>query len=151
MTSVDSHLVDIFIDGPVDTRIHRLLPTELWQLLLSYLPVRDVIPKVPLTNKYLCHEVVWGKWSGPLLWGEMTGVDAKIFAWRDQTDNVHTVLMRACHRGAPSKHLSTLISGGMKLDHADKNNIFVNILCLIAYLPADTIERNALLAILRQQ
>jgi Ankyrin repeats (3 copies)/Ankyrin repeat len=117
---------DLFIQGPVDMRIILLLTTEVWQLLLSYLPVRDLISSVPLTNKYLCDEVVWGKWSGPLLWGEMAreGIDAPDYKWKPWIITAsQTALQRAVSDFAPLKHVSTMIRGGMNVNHEDDNNI----------------------------
>jgi ankyrin repeat protein len=77
------------------------------------LPINDVIPALPRTNKYLNEQVVWGKWSGVLLFSEMTqgpnGLDRPIFgstnaSWRPK---LVTMMMRACQMGAKSKYVST--------------------------------------------
>jgi Ankyrin repeats (3 copies) len=115
---------DVFMHSRVDSRIHRLLPTEIWQLLLSYLPVRDVLPAVPLTNKFLFHKVVWGKWSGPLLWGEMTrgptGIDAEVFKGMRWEHVRRNVLCWAAFRRAPVTHVSTLLAGNVDKNAVDR-------------------------------
>jgi Ankyrin repeats (many copies) len=115
---------DVFMFGPIDMRIILLLTTEVWQLLLSYLPVRDVIPALPLTNKYLNDEVVWGKWSGPLLWGGMVGIDSGVFKLFTTKKNspMQTVLIRACTNGAPVSHVSSLLKGRANMHY---NNSFI--------------------------
>jgi Ankyrin repeats (3 copies) len=113
---------DVFMFGPIDMRIILLLTTEVWQLLLSYLPVRDVIPALPLTNKFM-NQIVWGEWSGPLLWGEMTcgraGIDAEVFS-RYNT-RYPTALFRIvyCVYDAPLEHLKTILRGGANVN--DRN------------------------------
>jgi Ankyrin repeats (3 copies) len=120
--------LDVFMFGPIDNRIIHLLPTEIWQLLLSYLPINDVIPALPRTNKYLNEQVVWGKWSGVLLFSEMTqgpnGLDRPIFgstnaSWRPK---LVTMMMRACQMGAKSKYVSTLLAGGANVRLVDEDN-----------------------------
>jgi Ankyrin repeats (3 copies) len=121
---------DRFMHSCVDTRIIRLLPTELWQLLLSYLPVRDVIPYVPRTNKYL-NDVVWGKWSDVLMWGEMTrkgpdevggsqGINATPYKWLKRDNKTkQNVLMQAVEFGASIEQIKILIKGGVNVNAKD--------------------------------
>jgi len=108
---------DVFIHSKVDRRIIDHLATEMWQLAMSYLPVHDVVPHVPRTCKYLNGEVVWGKWSGRLMWLEMApgpeGVDARVFkVWSGENPPSRTALIRACEKGAPVAHVSALLAGG---------------------------------------
>jgi hypothetical protein len=103
---------DVFMHSKVDRRIIHRLATEVWQLTLSYLPVPDVIPHVPRCCKYLNDEVVWGRNSGPLLWGEMApGVLSR-------GDHVHnnTALMRACGTSAPVAHAISLLAAGVNVN-----------------------------------
>jgi ankyrin repeat protein len=128
---------DVFMFGPVDIRIILLLPTEVWQLLLSYLAVNDLIPAVPLTNKYLNEQVVWNPCSsGPLLWGEMAqkgidqnqdsvGINAKAFK-TCETGQHHpkwSALMRICSLSnrpdAQARQVAILVKGGANVNTAD--------------------------------
>jgi hypothetical protein len=112
-------MVDVFINSKVDIRIIHRLPT----LALSYLPVRDVIPHVPRTCKYLNDVVVWNKRSsGPLLWGEMARgtLDERVFkGWVGDMYQNGVALIRACDRGAPVVHVLALISGGANVNAVD--------------------------------
>jgi Ankyrin repeats (many copies) len=109
---------DVFMWSLIDSRIIRRLPTEIWQLLLSYLPVKDILPDLPLTNKYLCNEVVWGKWSGPLMWGEMArkgqGIDALEF--RRWPSGRASLLSRMCCTNATLRQLEIVLASGIHLD-----------------------------------
>lgn len=109
---------DVFIHSKVDRRIIDRLATEMWQLALSYLHVRDVIPHVPRVCKYLGREVVWGN---RLLWLEMApgaeGLDARVFKRRSwENAPSATALTRACDRGAPIAHVSALLAGGANVN-----------------------------------
>jgi hypothetical protein len=114
---------DVFMHSKVDRRIIDRLPTEMWQVALSYLPVYDVVPHVPRTCKYLNGEVVWGKWSGRLMWLEMTpgAIDAKVFKWwSGENSPSQTALIRACREGAPVVHVSALLAGGANVSAVDR-------------------------------
>jgi len=51
--------------------LYKRLPTQLWQLSVSFLPSIDIIDDVALLSKYMHDQVVWNlKTSGPLLWRE---------------------------------------------------------------------------------
>jgi ankyrin repeat protein len=106
---------DVFASGPADPRLVTHLATDSWFDVVSYLPVRDAIPSLPRTCRYLNNEVVWGKWSGRLMWLEMApgAIDARVFGrWRDNNPPSQTALIRACCEGAPLNHVSALIAGG---------------------------------------
>jgi ankyrin repeat protein len=108
---------DVFMHSRVDTRFYRLQATVMWQLTMTYLEVNDVLPHVPRVCKYFNEEVVWHKWSGPLLFKEMD-IDDK----RSNRTNSLTLLMKACAVLAPLSHVTTLISGGANINADDGND-----------------------------
>ena len=123
---VPVHPNDRFMRSRVDKRFsphhQHQFPLELWQLTASYLHTQEVIPHMPRCCKYFNDEVVWGKWSGALLWREMApgALDAIVYkAWPDGAPSL-TVLMRACREGAPLAHVSTLLAGRANVNAVDR-------------------------------
>jgi ribosomal protein L32 len=118
-TEVDPN--DVFLHSKVDRRIIDRLATVMWQLVLTFLPVHDVIPHVPRTCRYLNDEVVWSKSSGPLLWGEMAPgtLDAVVCRFGYYDTHRVTWLLRACDWGAPVAHVCALLSGGANVHYVD--------------------------------
>ena len=122
---VPVHPDDRFMRSRVDRRFIREQATELWQLAASYLRVREVIPHMPLCCKYFNNEVVWGKWSGALMWREMApgALDEHVYKlWSGDAEPSLTVLMRACDRGAPLAHVSTLLAGRANVNAVDSRD-----------------------------
>jgi hypothetical protein len=99
------------------------LPDELMMLVVSFLPIRYIISRLPLVSRYFNDVVVWGKWSGALMWREMA-IDARVFKWFSDYDNhpSQTALIRACMRDAPLAHVSSLIAGGANVNAVDLAN-----------------------------
>ena len=123
---VPVHPNDRFMRSRVDPRFSphhpHQFPLELWQLAASYLHTQEVIPHMPLVCKYFNDEVVWGKWSGALLWREMApgALDETVYKpWPDDDAPSLTVLMRACSEGAPLTHVSTLLAGRANVNAVD--------------------------------
>lgn len=113
---------DVFIHSSVsDSLMINRLPTDMWRVVISYLPVKDILPHIPLCCKYLNEEVVWHKWSGRLMWGEMGpgAIDKKMFtSWLG--GNPYALLLRACKKHAPLKHVTALIVGGASVNTRDE-------------------------------
>ena len=124
---VPVHPDDRFMRSRVDRRFsphhQHQFPLELWQLAASYLHTQEVIPHMPRCCKYFNNEVVWGKWSGALLWREMASgaLDEIVYKARSADDEpTMTVLMRACREGAPLAHVSTLLAGRANVNTVDR-------------------------------
>ena len=124
---VQVHPNDRFMHSRVDARFsphhQHQFPLELWQLAASYLHTQEVIPHMPLVCKYFNDEVVWGKWSGALLWREMAPsvLDAYVYkACSRAAQPSFTVLIRACCEGAPLAHVSTLLAGRPNVNTVDR-------------------------------
>lgn len=110
---------DRFMCSRVDTRIINNLATEIWQLTAQYLPSTDICHLAECC-KYLNNEVVWGRYSHALLWGE-TDLEKGVYKLQtdinDETEKlVGTVLMAACGWNAPSKQVSILIKAGANVN-----------------------------------
>jgi len=80
--------------------------------------------KLPICCWYFNREVVWGKYSGPLMWAEMgpgaEGLDARVFKiWSGDDAHSQTALIRACDRDAPVSHVLVLLAGGAALNNVD--------------------------------
>ena len=123
-TPVPVHPDDRFMRSRVDRRFIREQATELWQLAASYLHTQEVIPHMPRCCKYFNDEVVWGKWSGALLWREMApgALNSIVYKewWDDDDEPTMTVLMQACREGAPLAHVSTLLAGRPNVNTVDR-------------------------------
>jgi predicted LPLAT superfamily acyltransferase len=104
---------DVFMRNEPDRRLVTHLATDSWFDVVSYLPVTDIVPALPLTCRYFNNEVVWGKWSGRLMWREMGpgAIDAPLYTWP-----VTSILQRACDRRAPSTHVSILLDGNANVN-----------------------------------
>lgn len=108
--------VDNFEKGLIDPRIYKELATDMWYVTVSYLPIKDVL-KLPLVCKYFNEEVVWHKWSGRLLWGEMPHIDERVFkGFPLENPPSETALMHACKRSAPLKHILALVNSGVTIN-----------------------------------
>ena len=123
---VPVHPNDRFMRSRVDPRLspHRF-PLELWQLTASFLGARGVVPHMPLVCTYFNDEVVWGKWSGALLWREMTpgALDERVYKkWSWEAQPSMTVLMRAFWKRAPLAHVSTLLAGRANVNAVDSDD-----------------------------
>jgi hypothetical protein len=123
--SIDAN--DVFMRNRPDPRLVTRLATDSWFDVVSYLPVRDIVPALPLTCRYFNREVVWGRWSGRLMWGQMTpgpeGIDELVFKLDDDDLNPsQTPLMRICERGASLAHAWILIMGGANVNAVDCDN-----------------------------
>jgi hypothetical protein len=129
MTSDD----DVFMNSKPDPRLVTRLATDSWFDVVSYLPVRDIVPALPLTCRYFNNEVVWGKWSGRLMWLEMApgAIDAHVFKrWPGENPPSMNALIRACWKRAPSNHVSALITGGANVDAVDRHgNTALHLAC----------------------
>lgn len=101
--------------------MNTVIPIELWQLVASYLDMKQIITVLPQISKHFNKEVVWNNTS--LLWKEMPfgAIDAPVFTvWWGKDPASRIPLMRACKNGAPVNHVSLLISGGSNVN-ADVN------------------------------
>jgi len=108
------------------SRLYRKLSNQLWMLTVSYLPIKFIVLTLPTCCRYFNHDIVWGQYSGRLMWREMAqkgpdvaqrgqghGVNAYVFKLFDHSEALSaTALMRACQYNAPSTHVITLLKGG---------------------------------------
>lgn len=98
--------------------LYTKLADELWMLAVSYLPIRTVIPHLPLAGKYFNDVIVWGATSVALMWREMALSDLNNRVFGRHSPKCH-VLVWACARSAPLHHVSTLVSGGVDVNQED--------------------------------
>jgi ankyrin repeat protein len=110
----DAHPNDRFMVGPIDPRFDRTLPDVMWYDTLAYLPANEVVKNVPLVNRYL-RNLVWHKWSRPLLFSEMDQGTNGGLGTRFGDKN-QTLLVKAIRGGAPLDHIKILIAKGEQVN-----------------------------------
>jgi len=97
----------------MSTRLYKKLPTQLWQLSTSFLPIPYIVSHVPRVSKFFDMEIVWNaNTSSALMWQEMptNNFYDLDFSKRyvDHEDKV-TLLALACSMGAPVHHVRILL------------------------------------------
>lgn len=97
--------------------LYSRLANELWMLTVSYLPIKNVIPRLPSVSKYFNDVIIWGPTSSALMWREMA-LDIPLFRMLFPL-NFEPALTHACSRYAPLAHITTLLKGGARVDTVD--------------------------------
>lgn len=111
-------------------------------LIMSYLEPFDILPSVPCCCRFF-QEVVWGKWSGALLWGEMgrcemgNAIDKHPWVrYRDEYLDENgdlgiwingpytSALSKACENDAPFRHIHSLIRGGANVHYPNRHYLY---------------------------
>jgi len=83
----------------MNDRLARKLPIQLWQLATSFLPPQTIVGKLPQLNRFFSEEIVWNsRTSAALLWADA------------DNDAVSTLVLHACHKGAPFNQVAILLA-----------------------------------------
>lgn len=96
------------------SRLYRQLPTQLWMLSVSVLPIPIIISNVTKLSRFFSQQIVWHPHSVALLWRELGSAlndDAFPFKSAHNTYRMSAIL-KACFDGAPSWQIQVLIDGG---------------------------------------
>jgi len=118
---IGSHAINQNIKSvdAMPSKLASRLPPQLWQLSLQYLPVLDIISRIPLINHFFNDQVVWSKSSTHLLF---TGVSREPTPLSNpMLDN--GVVMTGAIKRAPVAHLRQLFDS----DVISKNDINMDV------------------------
>jgi len=101
--------------------LYHKLPTQLWQLSVSFLDIPSIVRQVAMLSKFFRGEVVWP--DGPMtravyLWME-TQIDDIVFGKHDDWTYGFSVLQYACLRVAPMNTIKVLIRSGANVTLRD--------------------------------
>jgi len=130
----------------MSTRLYKKLPTQLWQLSTSFLPIPFLISHVPRVSRFFNKDIVWNaKTSAALLWKEMPGncfLDHDYCIWEDlPDDNAVTLLSLACACEAPVHHVCILLQAAPNSIHIlDRREKWTPIWYAVVYHNTDVVD-----------